>query len=233
MHANNEVGTTQPVEDCAAIARAHGVLSHTDAAQSGGKIPARVDELGVDLLTIAGHKLYAPKGVGALYIRNAAALEPLIHGTDHERGRRASTASALLDAALGEAGSLARSVPEMGRVKELRDHFWTGRQEHFVKDAVLNGHPEGRLPNTLNVSVTGRVGANILRMLEDVAASMGRLATREKLSPRRYWRRWACRPRSVWVRSDSVSAVKRAKKKSTPLLKNSRELFRRMDEAER
>src|SRR5690606_30918550 len=103
MHANNEVGTIQPIADCAAISREHGIPFHTDAAQSVGKIPTRVDDLGVDLLTIAGHKLYAPKGVGALYIRDGIDLEPLIHGAGHESGRRAGTESALLCAALGQA----------------------------------------------------------------------------------------------------------------------------------
>src|SRR5262245_49846252 len=98
MHANNEVGTIEPIEACAHIAREHGVPFHTDAAQSAGKIPARVDDLGVDLLSIAGHKLYAPKGVGALYVRTGIRLESLIHGAGHESGRRAGTESAMLAA---------------------------------------------------------------------------------------------------------------------------------------
>jgi cysteine desulfurase len=96
VHANNEVGTIQPVGEIAAIAREHGICFHTDAAQSVGKIPTDVDTLGVDLLTIAGHKLYAPKGDGALYIRRGIELEPLIHGASHEHGRRAGTESVLL-----------------------------------------------------------------------------------------------------------------------------------------
>ena len=111
MHANNEVGTIQPIEDCAQIAHEHGIPFHTDAAQSVGKIPTRVDDLGVDFLTIAGHKLYAPKGIGALYIREGTALEQLIHGAGHELGRRAGTESALLTAALGEAWPLLRLAP--------------------------------------------------------------------------------------------------------------------------
>lgn len=109
MHANNEVGTLQPISEMARIAREHGVLFHTDAAQSAGKISTRVDELGVDLLSIAGHKLYAPKGVGALYIRKGVQLEPLIHGAGHEAGRRAGTENIVLDVALGKACELARS----------------------------------------------------------------------------------------------------------------------------
>jgi cysteine desulfurase len=173
MHANNEVGTIQPVEACAAIAREHGIPFHTDAAQSVGKIPTRVDELGADLLSIAGHKLYAPKGVGALYIRNGTPLEPLIHGAGHEGGRRAGTESALLAAALGRACELARDLSAMAAVKALRDRFWHRLKEQFGDRVVLNGHPEERLPNTLSVSFPGRVGAGILAALPEVAASTG------------------------------------------------------------
>ena len=107
MHANNETGTVQPVEAIGAIARERGIRFHTDAAQSVGKIATRVDDLSVDLLSIAGHKLYAPKGVGALYVRRGTVLEPLIHGAGHEQGRRAGTESALMAAGLGEACALA------------------------------------------------------------------------------------------------------------------------------
>jgi cysteine desulfurase len=173
MHANNEVGTIQPIEECSAVAREHGIPFHTDAAQSVGKIPTRVDDLGVDLLTIAGHKLYAPKGVGALYIRNGIDLEPLIHGAGHEGGRRAGTESALLAAALGEACVLARDLAPMREVQALRDRFRAMPQEHFGNGVVLNGHPEKRLPNTLNVSFVGRIGAEILAAIPEVAASTG------------------------------------------------------------
>jgi cysteine desulfurase len=173
MHANNEVGTIQPIADCAAIADEHGILFHSDAAQSVGKIPTRVENLGVDLLTIAGHKLYAPKGIGALYIRQGIALEPLIHGAGHESGRRAGTESALLAAALGEASILAADLEPMREVEALRDRFWARLQEHFGAGVVLNGHPEQRLPNTLNVCFVGRVGADILAALPEVAASTG------------------------------------------------------------
>jgi len=173
MHANNEVGTIQPIEDCAAIAREHGILFHTDAAQSIGKIPTRVDDLGADLLSIAGHKIYAPKGVGALYIRSGVRLEPLIHGAGHEGGRRAGTESAPLAAALGQACDLGRDLSEMERVKALRDRFWLALRQRFGDDVVLNGHPDERLPNTLNVSFPGRVGAEILAALPGIAASTG------------------------------------------------------------
>lgn len=173
MHANNEVGTIQPIEACAHIARERGVLFHTDAAQSVGKIPTDVDELGVDLLSVAGHKLYAPKGVGALYVRRGVGLEPLIHGAGHESGRRAGTESALLTAGLGEACALAEDLSSMTGVRALRNVLWDGLQKTFGEAVALNGHPEHRLPNTLNASFVGMVGAELLERLEGVAASTG------------------------------------------------------------
>ncbi len=173
MHANNEVGTIQPIEDCAQIAHAHGVLFHTDAAQSVGKVATDVNALGVDLLSLAGHKLYAPKGVGALFVRRGVSLEPLIHGAGHEGGRRAGTESALLTAGLGKACELARDLSSMDRVRELRDHFWRELQTRFGDRVALNGHSTRRLPNTLNVSFVGRIGAEILARLDGVAASTG------------------------------------------------------------
>jgi cysteine desulfurase len=185
MHANNEVGTIQPLEAVASVAREHGILFHTDAAQSVGKIDARVDALGVDLLTIAGHKLYAPKGVGALYVRRGVVLEPLIHGAGHEGGRRAGTESALLAAGLGAACELAQDPAFPSRVRALRDRFWNALQRAWGDRVLLNGHPEHRLPNTLNVSFVGHVGADILHRLDHVAASTGSAchAGRVELSP--------------------------------------------------
>jgi len=173
MHANNEVGTIQPIEDCARIAREREVLFHTDAAQSIGKIATRVNELGIDLLSVAGHKAYAPKGVGALFVRRGVSIEPLIHGAGHEGGRRAGTESALLAVALGKACELARDLAAMDRVGVLRDRFWQGLQQQFGDGVVLNGHSTHRLPNTLNVSFVGRIGAQILARLDGVAASTG------------------------------------------------------------
>ncbi len=173
MHANNEVGTIQPVEECAQIARKHGIPFHTDAAQSVGKIPTRVDDLGVDLLSIAGHKIYAPKGIGALYIREGTELEPLIHGAGHELGRRAGTESALLAAALGQACELARDLSAMDRIRALRDRLWTGLEESCGDLLVLNGHVGLCLPNTLNISFLGHVGQELLARLPEVAASTG------------------------------------------------------------
>ncbi|MEK7684870.1 MAG: cysteine desulfurase family protein [Verrucomicrobiota bacterium] len=187
MHANNEVGTLQPVAEIARITREHGVLFHTDAAQSVGKIPARVDELGVDLLSVAGHKLYAPKGVGALYIRPGVVLEPLMHGAGHEAGRRAGTENVLLDVALGAACKLAAAESEARRavLTELRDYLHDGLQRLFGAGLHLNGHPVERLPNTLNVSFAGRIGSEVLEMLDGVAASTGSAchSGRHELSP--------------------------------------------------
>jgi cysteine desulfurase len=173
MHANNEVGTIQPIEDCARMAREHGVLFHTDAAQSAGKIVTGVKALGVDLLSIAGHKVYAPKGVGALFVRRGVSLEPLIHGAAHEAGRRAGTESALLAVGLGKACELARDLAPMDRLRALRDRFWQGLQQQFGNGIVLNGHSTYRLPNTLNVSFVGCSGGEILAQLNGVAASTG------------------------------------------------------------
>ncbi|WP_323119773.1 cysteine desulfurase family protein [Burkholderia alba] len=173
MHANNETGTIQPIAEIGAIARAYGLRFHTDAAQSAGKIPVDVDRLGVDLLSIAGHKLYAPKGVGALYVRRGIELEPLLHGAGHEGGRRAGTESALMAAGLGEACSLAGDLTPMNRIGVLRDRLWDALRERFGECIVLNGHPAHRLPNTLNVSFAGRVGADVLASLDGIAASTG------------------------------------------------------------
>ena len=173
MLANNEVGTIEPIAEVAAIAHERGVLVHTDAAQAVGKIPTRVNELGVDLLTIAGHKVYAPKGVGALYVRRGVALESLIHGAGHEAGRRAGTESVFLDAALGAACELAADLRPLEETRRLRERLWNGLRAGFGDGVVLNGHPTERLPNTLNVSFVGRVGADILAALEGVAASTG------------------------------------------------------------
>jgi cysteine desulfurase len=173
MHANNEVGTIQPIAEIAKIAHAHGIPLHTDAAQSAGKISTKVDELGVDLLSVAGHKVYAPKGIGALYVRRGTEIEPLIHGAAHESGRRAGTESALLAAALGTACEIAQPWIGMPAVQRLRDFFWELLRASFDYRVVLNGHPQRRLPNTLNVSFVGRLGADILVRVPEVAASTG------------------------------------------------------------
>jgi cysteine desulfurase len=173
MHANNEVGTIQPIPDIARIAREHGILFHTDAAQSVGKVATRTNELGVDLLSVAGHKLYGPKGVGALFVREQVRLEPLIHGAGHELGRRAGTENILLGVGLGAACTISQSWLGMESVQQLRDLFWDMLQDSFGDQIALNGHPTERLPNTLNVSFIGRAGSEILARMENVAASTG------------------------------------------------------------
>lgn len=185
MHANNETGTIQPIEEVGDVAREFGIRFHTDAAQSVGKIRIDVDALGVDLLSVAGHKLYAPKGVGALYVRKGAALEPLLHGASHESGRRAGTESVLLAAGLGEACRIAMDWVELPAVQRLRDVFWSALREAFGNRVTLNGHPSERLPNTLNVSFPGKAGADILSRMPEIAASTGSAchAGRITLSP--------------------------------------------------
>lgn len=173
MHANNEVGTIEPIAEIAAIAHDHGALCHTDAAQTVGKIPVDVESLGVDLLSVAGHKLYGPKGVGALFVREGLELEPLLHGASHEAGRRAGTENVLEIVGLGAACELAQHWIEDTSIAALRDRFWQALQARFGDDVVLNGHPERRLPNTLNVSFRGELGSEILARVPNVAASTG------------------------------------------------------------
>src|SRR5262245_35810707 len=163
----------------------HGILFHADAAQSVGKIPTDVNQLGVDLLSITGHEVYAPKGIGALFVRRGVSLEPLIHGAGHESGRRPGTESALLAVGIGKACELARDLSGMDRVRTLRDHFWMELQKGFGSRVVLNGHPVHRLPNTLNVSFVGRIGAEIFARLDGVAPTTGSAchSGRVELSP--------------------------------------------------
>ncbi len=175
MHSNNEVGTLMPVREVALVCRERGVLVHTDCAQSLGKVAVNVRELGADLLTIAGHKLYAPKGVGALFVRRGVQLEPLIHGAGHERGRRAGTENVPYLVGLGAACELARhSLPAATeRLRALRDRLHGKLLSALGDGLVLNGHPTARLPNTLNLNFVGRTGAELLAAVPDIAASTG------------------------------------------------------------
>jgi cysteine desulfurase len=175
MHANNEVGTIQPIAAIGALARARGILLHTDAAQSAGKISTLVDKLNVDLLTLAGHKFYAPKGVGALFIRRGIEIEPLIHGASHESGRRAGTENVPLIVALGKACELAASELDSrwAHVVTLRDYLFDNLKKMFGKKLHLNGHPTERVPNTLNVSFEGYSGQELLQKIPEIAASTG------------------------------------------------------------
>ncbi len=174
MHANNEVGSIQPIAEIAEIAHRYGALLHSDCAQSVGKIPVRVDDLGVDLLSIAGHKLYAPKGIGVLYIRPGVQLEKLMHGANHERNRRAGTENVIEMVGLGEACELIeRNLPDYSRnMGEMRDRLETGLLDSGA-DLRLNGHPEQRLPNTSSVSFRGLEADRVLANLASVAASAG------------------------------------------------------------
>ena len=174
MHANNEIGTVQPVSAIAAIARDEGVLVHTDASQSVGKIPVNVDELGVDLLTIAGHKLYAPKGVGALYVRRGTPITSISFGATQERGLRPGTENVALAVGLGAAADLARRTLEKIRetMQRRRDSLQQQLAE-LVPGLRINGHPTDRLPNTLNISFPRVDGARLLVACTEVAASTG------------------------------------------------------------
>ena len=174
MHANNETGTIQPIEEIGLITKKYGVLFHTDAAQSVGKIDTDVYRLGVDFLTIAGHKFYAPKGVGALYIRSGAEITSLIHGAGQEMGNRAGTENTILNVGLGAACELAGKdlKSEKKRLTALRNRLQE-RITASIPEAVLNGHPENRLPNTLNISFPGIDGGKILEEIPDLCASTG------------------------------------------------------------
>ena len=173
MHANNEVGTLQPIAEIARIAHEHGVLCHSDAAQSVGKISTDVETLGVDLLSFAGHKLYGPKGVGALYVREGVELESLLHGASHEAHRRAGTENIVSIVGLGSACEIAQEGIDDQNISQLRDRLWNGLQGKLGERVVLNGHPEQRLPNTLNVSFPGHHGHELLSRLPELAASTG------------------------------------------------------------
>ena len=177
MHANNEVGSIEPLKELTELAHEAGAVFHTDAAQSLGKIPVDVQDLGVDLLSIAGHKLYAPKGVGALFVRTGLKLEKLMHGADHEANRRPGTENVLEIVGLGKACEIAKRDLDqnMAHFKEMRDRLYIGLQEALPeKSFLLNGHPEQRLPNTLSLAFN-MVEANTLlaEIGNQIAASAG------------------------------------------------------------
>ena len=174
MLANNETGTMQPVSEIAALAHACGAFMHVDAAQGAGKIPIDVHDLGADLLTLAGHKFYAPKGVGALYVREGTPILPIMAGAGHERGLRPGTENVPYIVALGTAARLAQEglAVEAARLRSLRDAL----QERLViaiPGLLLNGHPAERLPNTLNLSFPGVAGWQLLAAAPEIAASTG------------------------------------------------------------
>ncbi len=174
MHANNEVGAIQPIAEIAEIAHHHGALMHSDCAQSVGKIPVMADDLGIDLLSIAGHKLYAPKGIGALYIRPGVRLEKLMHGANHEQDRRAGTENVIEMAGLGMACALIeQNLAAYARhMANMRDRLERGLLGAGM-DARVNGHLEKRLPNTTSIGFRGLEADRILACLPTVAASAG------------------------------------------------------------
>lgn len=174
MHANNEVGTIQPIAEIGAIAREADVPFHSDAAQSVGKVAVNVDELNVTLMSLAGHKLYAPKGVGALYVRQGfERIDPLIHGAGQERDWRSGTENVEFIVGFGAACGLAARDIGMPRVRALRDQFWDLLRAEFGELVALHGHPTERLPNTLNVGFRDQIGGALLEKLEGVAATTG------------------------------------------------------------
>jgi cysteine desulfurase len=174
MHSNNETGTLEPIAAIAALARAHGAVVHTDAAQSVGKVAVRVGDLDVDLLSIAGHKLNAPKGVGVLYMRRGTKLRPFVLGAGHERGVRPGTENVASIVGLGVACAAAarRLAMQPNAHRVLRDRLWQGLSA-LVPGIALHGHPEERLPNTLNVRFPSVVGSAVLAATPEVAASTG------------------------------------------------------------
>jgi cysteine desulfurase len=186
MHANNEVGTIQAIQACAALAHARGILVHTDAVQSVGKIPTLVDELGVDLLTLSGHKIHGPKGVGALYVRRGTVLEPLITGGPQEGGVRGGAEPVAAIVGLGVAAQLAatRMADEMPQVAALRDRLEQGVQAS-IPDVLVNGATAPRLPTTANLSFKGVDGQSLVVALDlkRVAISTGSACSSGSLEP--------------------------------------------------
>lgn len=186
MHANNEIGTIQPLEEIGRIAKERGIIFHTDAVQTVGKIPVNVDELGVDLLSLSAHKIYGPKGVGALYVRRGVRLEKLIHGGHHERNRRAGTENVPGIVGLGKAAELA-----MKNMDEEREHLWnlSERLKRGIMERVeyvyQNGHPEKRIPNTINLSFEFVEGESIVLGLDmhGICVSTGSACTSGSLEP--------------------------------------------------
>ena len=176
MAANNETGVLQPIGELARVTRQRGALFHTDAAQAVGKIPIDVGRLGVDLLSVAGHKMYAPKGVGALYVRSGVVLEPLVPGGGQERGLRAGTENVALAVGLGAAADLARHELADGGphgLQELRDLLYRRLNDHLPGRVRLTGHPTQRLPGTLHITIIGVRGDDLLAATPAIAAATG------------------------------------------------------------
>lgn len=175
MHANNEIGTLQPIREIAQVCRERGVFCHTDASQSPGKVRVNVNELGVDLLTLAGHKMYAPKGVGALYVRRGTPIRPLLHGAGHERGLRPGTENVASLVGFGQAARLANHSTDenSAHLAERRDRLYARLREGIGEELTFNGHPVERLPNTLSVNFPRVAGQQLLERAANVYASTG------------------------------------------------------------
>ena len=186
MHANNEVGTIQPLREIADVVHARGAFLHSDAVQTFGQLPVTVDALGADLLTLSAHKIYGPKGAGALYVRSGIAIEPLLHGGGQERQRRAGTENVPAVAGFGEAVRLLlpERAAEAARLTTLRDGFWAALSS-AIPSIVLNGHPTNRLPNNLNISLPGLDAETLLLSLDraGVSASSGSACTSGSIEP--------------------------------------------------
>lgn len=186
MHANNEIGTIQPVAEIGRIAREHGITFHTDAVQTLGQLPINADELNVDLLSVSGHKIYGPKGVGVLYVRKGTYIQPLMHGGDQEKGRRASTHNVPGIVGMGKAVELAvkGTGAEAERLTELRDRMVHGILES-IEYCRLNGHPGLRLPNNVNISFKYVEGEALLLSLDmaGIACSTGSACMSSGLEP--------------------------------------------------
>ena len=186
MHANNEVGTIQPIREIAEIVHARGAYLHTDAVQTFGQLPVTVGDLGADLLTVSAHKIYGPKGAGALYVRTGIAIEPLLHGGGQERQRRSGTENVPAIVGFGEA--VRRLLPERAaeaeRLTHLRDYLWTELSRR-IPTVVLNGHLSNRLPNNLNISLPGLDAETLLLSLDraGISASSGSACTSGSIEP--------------------------------------------------
>ena len=184
MHANHEIGTIQPIEEIGKIAQEKNISFHTDAIQTAGKLPLNVDALGVSLLSMSAHKMYGPKGVGALYIRKGTMLEPLLHGGGHERDIRSGTENVPGIVGFGTASQLAKErLPEAAKITKLRDSLIKGILE--IKDSYLNGHPEKRLPDNANFRFSFIEGESMILNLDmkGVAASTGSACSSKSLEP--------------------------------------------------
>ncbi|PCH61442.1 MAG: cysteine desulfurase NifS [SAR86 cluster bacterium] len=173
MHSNNETGTLQAIKEFAALCHSKDILFHTDASQSLGKVDLDIKSLAVDFLTLAGPKLYAPKGIGGFYIGNDITIPALVHGASHEQGRRAGTENVIFIVGLGKACEIAETTLRSAHMQQLTDYLHKGLEKIFGDRMQLNGHPVKRLPNTLNISFLDFNSIKIMQCLSDVAVSAG------------------------------------------------------------